>query len=108
MKLKLFSIWIVVSISVLAAAQTRSVPYVVSTNGTIIDVGYEFEGLLPGLSDATGKLVSTKGCVKVTASQNTQSLRMLCDSIDGTPKTPIRLTVHECLPNGGAIGGGQI
>ncbi len=92
----------VASIAVGAAPQSRQVPHVVRIDDIATDVLYDFEGL------QARKLALTKGCVKATASQNTQSLRMVCNEIDGTPKTPSKWVAHQCLPSGSGLGGGQV
>lgn len=85
-----------------AYAQSTKTPFVFTVGGTASDVGYEVEGF------QERKLVKCKGCVKVTASQNTQSLRLAGYAIEGTPKTPTFCIIHQCLPNGSGLGGGQI
>lgn len=97
-------------VSLPAMAQNKLVPHVMSVNGTIIGVGYEADGLQPALEPTPvgARLVSHKGCVKVTATQNSQSLRMLSNCINGLPVEPRRLTIHRCLPGAGGTGGGQV
>lgn len=92
----------------ISAVQSRSEPYVITMDGVYVEVGHDFEELQQHVRRKDVRLISTKGCVKVTASQNTQSLRMMCNSIDGTPKTPSKWIAHQCLPNGSGLGGGQI
>lgn len=90
-----------------ALAQNKATPFVITSNGTIIDVVYDVTGFQTLAKKKDAPYVDKLG-PKVTASQNTQSLRMAIDDIDGTPKTPTLQFIHECLPNGGGIGGGVI
>lgn len=84
-------------------AQSKEVPYTVSIDGSLMEVVYNASHL-----HDFAKLVKYKDGPKVTASQNTQSLRMAVNEIDGTPKTPTKWSIHRCLPNGVGTGGGQV
>ena len=103
MQCKLFALISVSSLAVAAAAQSHAVPYVMYGDGSFFDVGYDVEGLQA--TTVKGKPYVPKGCVKSTASQNTQSLRMMCSEIDGTPKTPTRFSIHRAEHGKGGIAG---
>jgi hypothetical protein len=108
MQIRVVSIVLASLLAVVANAQTKATPYVITSNGTIIDVVYDVTGFQALAKKKDSPPYVDKLGPKVTASQNTQSLRMAISDIDGTPKTPTILFMHQCLPNGGGIGGGVI
>ena len=99
------------ALAVLSSAQSADAPHVLYSSGTIFDVGYEFEMGQPTVGiDAKGaKYVSTRGCVKITASQSSQTLRLAANAINGPgPFNPIKWQVHRCPKGGGGGGAGGI
>ncbi len=107
MKRKLLALILAGSLTAMTAAQSaHSTPYVISIAGSIFDVGYDIEGLQPTVIN--GKLVSTKGCVKATASQNTQSLRTMCDSINGVEVPKVKWSLHRAEHNAGGLPMAQV
>lgn len=95
-------------VSSFSSAQSRSTPYTIYLDGVLSGVGFDLEHLLPYSPSVSRKLVAGKGCVKITASQNGQSLRMLADATQGTTTFPKKVVMHQCLPSGGGVGGGQV
>ena len=99
------------ALAVLSSAESADAPHVLYSSGTIFDVGYEFEMGQPTVGiDAKGaKYVSTRGCVKITASQSSQTLRLAANAINGPgPFNPIKWQVHRCPKGGGGGGAGGI
>ena len=89
-------------VAALTSAQKNPTPYVMSANGAIFDVVYDVTGFQPLVAKGLNLGPS------FSAGPTSQSLLMACLDIDGTPKTPSIIFMHECLPNGGAIGGGMV
>ena len=104
MKASLGTFLTLLALAAIAVAQPHPVPHVIYIDGAMSEVGYDFEGLQPHVPvDPAAKLVSTKGCVKITPSQNSQSLRTAADSVNGTAKPPVKWTVHRDGSGGGSV-----
>lgn len=111
MRLRALSVCFLAGLAIPVLAQRSFViPHVLEKSGTIVDVGYDFEEGQPTITvDAAGKrLIAIKSCIKVNATQNSQVLRMMKNSINGIPMEKELWTVHRCIPTVRGVGGGRI
>lgn len=106
--MKAFGLAAVLVVASSSFAQSRSIPYTLYLDGALSGVAYDVEGLQTYVPEAAKEKVKYKSAITVTASQNTQSLRMLADATQGNAAFPKKALLHQCLPSGGGVGGGQV
>lgn len=89
-----------------ALAQQSAAPYILSFDDGGSDVAFDILGLQPLAASTAKEKPKYKSAVTVTASQNTQMLRMFAESTQGVPTTPKKVVAHRIT--GGRLGGGQV
>lgn len=100
---QLAGLTVLASLAATAPAQLRPTPYIVNFDDNVNLVGYDYGYDFADPGSTSAKFIEDKHGVKVTASQNTQSLRVIVDALNGHTPFPKKTTIHRGDSLGGLI-----